>query len=150
MLTYTTEPLAEPLQITGTPVISLNLSSTHSEGEIFVYLEDVDPSGKSRYITEGGLLLEHRKLSKNDMFNEIPYHSFRESDASPMPIDKIEEVSFKLHPTSILIKKGHSIRIAISGADKDTFDKVPTEGIPTLNIYRNKTNKSFLELPIVK
>ena len=150
MLTYTTAPLAEPLQITGTPVISLNLSSTHKEGAIFVYLEDVDPSGKSRYITEGGLLLEHRELSKNDMFDKIPYHSFRKSDASPMPIDKIEEVSFKLHPTSILIKKGHSIRIAISGADKDTFDKVPTEGIPTLNIYRNKTNKSFLELPIVK
>ena len=150
MLTYTTSPLADPLQITGTPVISLSLSSTHKEGGIFVYLEDVDPSGKSRYITEGGLLLEHRKLSKNDMFKEIPYHSFRKSDASPMPIDKIEEVSFKLHPTSILIKKGHSIRIAISGADKNTFDKVPTEGTPTLNIYRNKTNISFLELPIIK
>lgn len=150
MLTYTSAPLEEPLQISGTPVISLNLSSTHKEGAIFVYLEDVDPNGKSRYITEGGLLLEHRKLSKNDMFNEIPYHSFRKSDASPMPIDKIEEVIFKLHPTSILIKKGHSIRIAISGSDKDTFDKVPTEGIPTLSIYRNKTNISFLELPIIK
>lgn len=150
MLTYTTPPLAAPLQITGTPVISLHLSSTHNEGSIFVYLEDVDPSGKSRYITEGGLLLEHRKLSKNDMFDEIPYHSFRKSDASPMSIDKIEEVSFKLHPTSILIKKGHSIRIAIAGADRDTFDKVPTEGIPTFSIFRNKTNKSFLELPIVK
>ncbi|WP_276168324.1 CocE/NonD family hydrolase [Zobellia alginiliquefaciens] len=150
MLTYTTAPLAEPLQITGTPVISLSLSSTHEEGSIFVYLEDVDPTGKSRYITEGGLLLEHRKLSENDMFKEIPYHSFRKSDASPIPIDKIEEVRFKLHPTSILIKKGHAIRIAISGADKDTFDKVPAEGTPTLSIYRNKTNSSFLELPIVK
>lgn len=150
MLTYTTKPLSEPLQITGTPAITLNLSSTHKEGAVFVYLEDVDPNGRSRYITEGGLLLEHRKLSNNDMFNEIPQHSYRKSDASPMPINKIEEVSFKLHPTSILIKKGHSIRIAISGADKDTFDKVPTEGIPTLNIYRNKTNKSFFELPIIK
>ncbi|MBU2940211.1 CocE/NonD family hydrolase [Lacinutrix sp. C3R15] len=150
MLTYTTAPLEEPLQITGVPVISLSLSSTHKEGAIFVYLEDVDPSGKSRYITEGGLLLQHRKLSKNVMFNTIPYHSFKKLDASPMPTDTIEEISFKLHPTSILIKKGHSIRIAISGADKDTFDKVPKEGIPTLNIYRNKTNKSFLELPIVK
>lgn len=150
MLTYTTTPLAEPLQITGTPVISLNLSTTHKEGGIFVYLEDVDPDGKSRYITEGGLLLEHRKLSTNAMYDKIPYHSFRKSDASPMPIDKIEELSFKLHPTSILIKKGHAIRIAISGADKDTFDKVPTEGIPTLSIYRNKTNISFLELPIIK
>ncbi|WP_209405408.1 CocE/NonD family hydrolase [Pseudozobellia sp. WGM2] len=150
MLTYTTTPLKESLQITGTPVISLSLSSTHQEGGIFVYLEDVDPDGKSRYITEGGLLLEHRKLAKNDMLDKIPYHSFKKSDASPMPIDEIEEVSFKLHPTSILIKKGHAIRIALAGADKDTFNKVPTEGIPTLSIYRNKTYLSFLELPIIK
>lgn len=150
MLTYTTPSLAEPLQITGTPVISLNLSSTHKEGAIFVYLEDVDPSGKSTYITEGGLLLEHRKLSKNDMFDKIPYHSFKKAEASPMPIDKIEEVIFKLHPTSISIKKGHAIRIAIAGADKETFDKVPSEGIPTLSIHRNKTNISFLELPIIR
>lgn len=150
MLTYTTAPLKESLQITGTAVISLSLSSTHKEGAIFVYLEDVDPNGKSTYITEGGLLFKHRKLTKNDMFDKIPYHSFRKSDALPMPINEIEEVSFKLHPTSILIKKGHAIRIAIAGADKDTFDKVPTEGIPTLSIYRNKTNISFLELPIIK
>lgn len=149
MLTYTSEPLKEDLQITGTPFITLQLSSTHQEGALFVYLEDVDQQGRSRYLTEGGLLLENRKLSSNDMFEGIPYHSFRESDASPMPVDQIQEISLKLWPTSILIKKGHSIRVAISGADKDTFDRVPEEGTPIISIYRNKMNVSFIDLPII-
>jgi predicted acyl esterase len=66
-----------------------------------------------------------------------------------MPIDKIQTISLRLWPTSVLIKKGHSIRIAIAGADKDTFDRVPAEGTPTYSVYRNKTNISFVELPIV-
>jgi len=150
MLTYTTKPLVENLQITGTPFITLHLSSTHTEGALFVYLEEVDTQGRSRYITEGGLLLEHRKLSKDSIFDRLPYHSFREADASPMPIDQIQEISVKLWPTSLLVKKGHSIRIAISGADKDTFDRVPKEGNPIFTVYRNKQHISFIDLPIIK
>lgn len=149
-LTYTTEPLKEDLQITGTPFVSLQMSSTHAEGALFVYLEDVDPKGKSRYITEGGLLLEHRKLSKNPMSDEIPYHSFKEADAAPMPVNKVEEITFKLWPTSVLIQKGHSIRIAIAGSDKDTFDRVPSKGEPVYKIFRGNSSSSFIDLPIVK
>ncbi len=150
LLTYTTAPLREDLQITGTPAVTLYLSSTHDEGAVFVYLEDVDPEGRSRYITEGGLLLEHRKLSDNPMSDQVPYHSFYQSDAAPMPVNKMEEITFKLWPTSVLIKKGHSIRIAIAGADKDTFDRVPAEGTPVYRIYRNKSQASFIDLPVVK
>jgi putative CocE/NonD family hydrolase len=149
MLTYTTEPLREGLQITGTPVMTLHLSSTHSEGAIFVYLEDVDPTGRSRYITEGGLLLEHRKVSKNPWSETVPYHSFKRSDAAPMPVHEIEEITFKLWPTSVLVKEGHSLRIAIAGADKDTFDRVPQEGTPVYKIYRSKSHVSFIDLPIL-
>ena len=150
LLIYTTEPLKEDLQITGTPFISLQMSSTHQEGAIFVYLEDIDPEGRSRYITEGGLLLEHRKLSENPMSDLIPYHSFNESDAAPMPVNEVEEITFKLWPTSVLIKKGHSIRIAIAGTDMDTFDRVPAEGIPVYKIFWGKNSVSFIDLPIVK
>jgi predicted acyl esterase len=67
-----------------------------------------------------------------------------------MPVNKIEEISFKLWPTSVLIKKGHSIRIAIAGTDKDTFDRVPMEGTPIYKIYRNLAYSSFIDLPIIK
>lgn len=150
MLTYTTAPLMEDLQITGTPIITLQLASSHQEGAVFVYLEEVDSKGISRYITEGGLLLEHRKISENPMSDQVPYHSFKQGDAAPMPVNKVEEITFKLWPTSVLIKKGHSLRIAIAGADKDTFDRIPQEGTPVYNIHRNKAYVSFIDLPIIK
>ncbi|MCB0637662.1 MAG: CocE/NonD family hydrolase, partial [Lewinella sp.] len=149
MLTYTTEPLPEDLQITGTPAITLQLSTTHPEGAVFVYLEDVAPDGRSRYITEGGLLLEHRKLSTNPLSDQAPYHSFREADAAPMPVNEMEAITFKLWPTSVLIKAGHSLRIAIAGADQGTFDRVPAEGNPVYTIYRGEGQPSWLELPVI-
>ncbi|MCK5344875.1 MAG: CocE/NonD family hydrolase, partial [Candidatus Heimdallarchaeota archaeon] len=91
MLTYTSCPLEMDLQITGTPVITLQVSSTHEDGAVFVYLEDVDENGNSRYITEGGLRLIHRKLSKNPQFEQYPYHSFNKADVSPMEPNKVEE-----------------------------------------------------------
>jgi uncharacterized protein len=53
---------------------------------------------------------------------------------------QIAELKFGLQPASILIKKGHRLRIAIAGADKDTFARVPAEGSPTITVLRNKAN----------
>jgi putative CocE/NonD family hydrolase len=148
MLTYTTSPFEDDLQITGTPIINLLLSTTHKDGAVFVYLEDVDENGVSHYITEGGLRLIHRKIL--DDTTQFNLHSFNEEDAQLMEPGKIELIKFKLWPTSLLIKKGHCLRIAIAGADKDTFDKIPKKGKPTVTIYRNTSNHSFVELPVIK
>ncbi|MBN1315181.1 MAG: CocE/NonD family hydrolase, partial [Anaerolineales bacterium] len=40
MLVYTSEPLEEDIEITGYPVITLNITSTESDGAFFVYMED--------------------------------------------------------------------------------------------------------------
>lgn len=146
MLTYTSEPLLQDLQITGTPTVTINIASTHEDGALFVYLEDVDENGRSRYITEGGLRLIHRKVASDTTFN---LHSFNAEDASPMEERKVEKVTFKLWPTSVLIEKGHSIRIAIAGADKHTFDRFPKKGKPVLTILRDCNFLSFIELPVV-
>ena len=148
MLTYTTDTLTQDMQITGTPVISLQLSSNLSQGLVLVYLEDVDENGQSRYITEGGLLLQHRKLVNNPDFPQTePFHSFFATDALPMPINQTEEITFQLLPTSVLIKAGHKIRIAIAGADNGTFARVPATGSPTWKISRNTTHMSYIDLP---
>jgi len=46
-LTYTTPPLEADMHIAGPPPLDLMVSSTHSDGAISVYLEDVDPTGRS-------------------------------------------------------------------------------------------------------
>jgi len=148
MLVYTSAPATEDIQITGTPVVRLKMTSTHEDGAVIVYLEDVDEKGNSTYITEGGLRLIHRKeqIQDDENFN---MHSFNELDAHPMVEGKVTEVAFKMWPTSVLIKKGHSIRIAIAGADKRVFDRFPKHGTPTYEILRNLVDMSFVELPVI-
>jgi putative CocE/NonD family hydrolase len=151
MLSYTTAPLGEDLQIAGWPIVTLYVASDQPDGMVLVYLEDVDENGQSRYVTEGGLRLIHRKVSPNPYFEHTtPYHSFARADAQPMVPGETAEVSFQLWPISALIRQGHRLRLAIAGADADTFDPIPAEGRATLTIHHNASSASVLELPVVE
>ncbi len=152
LLTYTSPPLTEVTEITGYPIITLNVSSTATDGAFFVYLEDVDPTGKVTYITEGQLRAIHRKMSTDPPpYNLlVPYHSFKREDAVPLVPDEIAELKFGLLPTSVLVKKDHQIRVAIAGHDKDTFVRIPSEGTPAITVSRKKSHASFIDLPIIE
>ncbi|HVG34245.1 MAG TPA: CocE/NonD family hydrolase [Pyrinomonadaceae bacterium] len=153
LLVYTSSPLTEDMEITGYPVINLRVSSTASDGAFFVYLEDVDESGRVTYITEGQLRALHRKVSKDKppYWMETPYHSFKRKDGAPLAAGEVAELRFGLLPTSVLIRKGHSLRIAIAGHDKSTFRRIPAEGPPpVITLERNSHNASFIELPVIR
>ena len=150
MLAYTSPPLAEDLQITGTPVVTLWLRSSRDDGAILVYLEDVDPEGRSRYLTEGGLRALHRRLSANPYFAQAPpYHSFAAADAEPLMPGEPAELAFQLWPTSARIRAGHRLRLAIAGADADTFDRVPADGEVEIKVGWGGAEASLIELPVV-
>ncbi len=152
LLAYTTDPLAGDVEITGHPVVSLYVTSTATDGAFFVYLEDIDPAGKVTYITEGELRALHRKVSKDRPPHKmlVPYHSFLRKDASPLVPGEIAELHFGLLPTSVLVKKGHRLRITIAGADKDTFARIPENETPLLSVLRHKRYASFIDLPIIR
>ena len=59
-LSYTTAPLAAPLEVTGHPVVHLWISASAPDVDVFVYLEEVDAKGGSRYVSEGALRASHR------------------------------------------------------------------------------------------
>ncbi len=63
---------------------------------------------------------------------------------------EVAEVEIEMHPTSVLFRKGHRIRLAIGGADKDTFARIPEDETPQWTIERNRSRASELELPIVR
>jgi putative CocE/NonD family hydrolase len=151
LLTYTSAPLSEAVEITGSAIVSLQLSSTHSDGVIIAYLESVAPDGQVTMLTEGGLRLIHRKISTllppYPTFG--PYRTFLREDAQSMTPNKMEQITFTMLPTSVLIPKGHSIRLALAGHDKDSFLRVPESGQPTFTIGRNNQGISFIRLPQV-
>lgn len=152
LLTYTSEPLTEDIEVTGYPIVTLYVKSTHDDGAFFVYLEDIDEKGNVTYVIDGQFRALHRKLSSEPPPYKMcaPYHSFRRKDGMPLVPGEIAEISFGLHPVSALIKKGHRIRVALAGHDKDTFARIPEEGLPTITVLRNKAHASHIELPVIE
>lgn len=150
LLTYTSAPLEQDMEITGYPVVGIYLNSTTTDGALIVYLEDVAPDGTVYYITEGQLRLIHRKVSppeESPYCLQVPYHSFKEADARPMVPGAVVEVTFGLNPVSVLVRRGHCLRLAIAGADKGTFTRVPEQGVPVYEVYFQEGRLSFIDLP---
>lgn len=151
LIVYDTQPLDKDTEITGHPVVYLYLRSTATDGQFFVYLETIDPDGRVRLLTEGELRGLHRKVSDEappyTMFG--PYHSLLEKDAQPIIPGEVTEIAFDLLPLSVLLKKGQRIRVAIAGADKDTFEPIACCEAPELTIERNSVYASCIDLPII-
>ncbi|MFW6140441.1 MAG: CocE/NonD family hydrolase [Acidobacteriota bacterium] len=148
-LTYTTEPLREDIQITGHPVVHLCLSSSHEDGDVFVYLEEVDENGFSHYLTEGVLRLSHRTLRQPPYDNlGLPYHRCFEEDIEPVTPGKIVKLVFDMQPISNIFNAGHRIRVTLTGADKDNAATQILEPPPTYIVYRNADYPSHIHLPV--
>lgn len=60
-LSFTSEPLADPIEILGFPVVGLRLTSDQPSALVAVRLCDVSPNGESTLVTRGLLNLTHRE-----------------------------------------------------------------------------------------
>ena len=153
LLTYTSPPIGNALEITGQPVVTLMVRSTHTDGNFFVYLEDVAPDGRVTYLTEGQLRAIQRRLSTETppYKTTYPYRTFRQKDAEPLIPGQLATLTFQLQATSVLLRAGHRIRVSLAGADNGTFIRHPSaqEGPVTIHVSRGADAVSFIELPIV-
>jgi putative CocE/NonD family hydrolase len=148
-LTYTTPPLETELEVTGHPVVNLWLSTDALDLDVFVYLEEVDASGRSTYITEGDLRASHRKLSQAPFNNMgLPYQSHYQNDQELVPATEPFEMTFSLLPTSYKFHSGNRIRITVAFADAGNFDTPILVPAPSLKLLRDSNHPSYIELPI--
>ncbi len=150
-LTYTTPPLTGDVEVTGHPVIHLWVSTTARDGDFFAYLEEVEPSGASHYVTEGAIKASYRKLgpAAYDVLG-LPYHRCFAEDVSPVKPGEVVELVFDLQPISNVFNAGNRIRLTITGADKDNAETRPLDPPPMITIYRDKSHPSRIVLPVVK
>jgi len=149
LLCYTSRPLEQPMEVTGPPIVNLFVSSTAGDGEFFAYLEDVSPQGHVSYVTEGELRALHRLSGSAPLYSgPAPYHSFKRSDGLPLAPGELATLRFAMIPTSFSFGKGHSIRLALAGADRDHFALLPGPP-PTWLIHRDADHASFIELPVM-
>ncbi|HXX15602.1 MAG TPA: CocE/NonD family hydrolase [Candidatus Eremiobacteraceae bacterium] len=151
LLLYTSAPLQSDLEITGSPVLSLEMSSTTSDGAIHAYLEDVSPEGRVTYVDEGVFRVINRKEvdPKSLPYEPLgPAHSFLRADAEPLVPGTPTTIRFSLYATSVWLRQNHRIRVALAGADADVFRRYPAEGTPVWKVYREASRASFIELPV--
>ena len=149
LLVYDSEPLAEGLEITGHPVITLHMSVNDRDAAVFVYLEDVGPDGDVRYITEGQIRAAHRKITAEPLpFRQIGVNrSFKQADLLPLTPGETFELKFELLPTSYFVRPGRRIRIAIAGADAAHF-KLPETAADRFEVHSLSESESQLILPV--
>lgn len=144
VVSFTTEPLAEPLEVTGRVRARVFLSSSAADTDLSVRLCDVYPDGKSYLIAEGMLRLRHRRsLEKPE----------------PLTPGKTEEALVDCWSTSIVFNRGHRIRATVTSSNYPRFDVNPgtgrpgTEGGPpvrqTNRIACSAEQPSCLLLPVV-
>ena len=151
LLVYDSPPLERDVEVTGHPVATLYVASTADDGVFLAYLEDVDESGRVTYVTEGVLRGVHRRIGKRRPADTpgVPYRSFERPAGRPMVPGGVTALVFDLLPTSYLFQQGHSIRIALAGADRDHFALIPSQGPPTWTVLRDAAHPSHVALPVV-
>jgi putative CocE/NonD family hydrolase len=148
-LTYTTSPMKTPLSITGHPVVHLWLQTSAPDLDAFVYLEEVDQQGNAIYITQGELRASHRLLSPAPFENfRLPWHNNYQSELKSIPAGQPIELVFDLLPTAWQLTPGKSLRITVAFSDAGNFDTPALNPAPTVQILRDVTHPSFIEMPV--
>jgi putative CocE/NonD family hydrolase len=150
-LSYTTGPLGTDVQVTGHGIVHLWLATAAPDLDVFAYLEEVDASGKSTYITEGDLRATHRQLSPAPFDNMgLPFHSHNQSDLEPVPAGQPIELDFSLLPTAYRFHQGNSLRLTLAFADADNFATPILDPAPTLQLLRDAAHPSYVAIPIIQ
>ncbi len=149
-LTYTSDPLLTSLEVTGHAVIHLFVSSSATDGDFIVYLEDVAETGRSMFVTRKRLRASHRKeMPAPFYYFGAPWHSNREADLQAIPVGKVVELAFDLLPTSYTFGVGHRIRVTVAGADVEQVRVPVVDPAPRITIHRDAERRSRITLPVI-
>lgn len=148
-LIYTSDPLSADLEVTGHPVVHLFASSSHDDGDFFVYLEEVNAGGVSHHVTEGVLRAsQHALAPAPHAYMGLPYHPGG-ADAPPPWHDEPVELVLDLHPTSKIFAAGSRIRVFVSCRDRDDAPASRRDPAPEIRLHRGGHQPSRIILPVV-
>ena len=115
VLVFTTDPLTEPLEITGRISAQLFVSSDCPDTDFTVKLCDVFPDGKSMLVTDG-----IRRASLRNSYEK----------REPLEPEKVYKIDVDLWATSLIVNKGHRIRVAVSSSNSPRFEPNSNTGDP--------------------
>jgi putative CocE/NonD family hydrolase len=127
VLVFRTEPLEKDLEVTGTTVVKLWVSSTAPDTDFTAKLIDEIPPNADYPLGFD--------LNLGDSIIRARYREGLDHQAPPLEPGEIAEINIPLYPNSNVFKKGHRIRVDISSSNYPRFDLNPNTGDP-LGDYR--------------
>jgi predicted acyl esterase len=162
-VSFETAPMTEDMEVTGPLVLNLWVSSTGKDVDIFATLRNIGPDGKDllemgqqgeplQCLTKGWLRASHRKLDPEQSLPYRPYHAHNERQW--LNAGEAVECQVEIWPTSIVLRKGHKLRLDISPADGvgtqhfTHFHADYNQG-QTATIYSGGERPSYLLLPVI-
>ena len=135
-LVYTSGPLEQDLHVLGWPKVVIHGSSSAKVATFVAKIAEVAPDGTSALIVDGSL----NGTRRGDLAEAL-------KNPQPMEPGEVYELDIPMFPTGWVIKKGHRIRLAISGADFPNLWPTPFEA--TNKVHRGGGYASRLILPVV-
>ncbi len=151
VLVFETEPLQEEIEITGSAIVKMWISSSAPDTDFTAKLIDVHPPNED--YPEG----YHMNLV--DSIIRTRYRNSWEKETLMIP-GEIYKVKIQLPPTSNVFVAGHRIRIDISSSNFPRLDINPNTGEPVGRhthmvkaeniVYVDRTRPSCVLLPIIK
>jgi putative CocE/NonD family hydrolase len=139
VLVYTTEVLANDLDVVGPLRMTLYASSDALDTDFGARLSDVFPDGRALHIQSGMLRARYRG-----------------DDPQPLTPGRIHELTIDIWATANRFKAGHRLRLDIYSADFPRFDRNSNlggaEGDPVAahqGVHRDKLHPSHLTMSIL-
>jgi hypothetical protein len=159
VLTFTTLPLAEDLEIAGPIRARIYASSSATDTDFFVKLSDQAPDDPTQLaanpnfevVSRGWLRASHRALDRDRSTTEVPVHPHdREEPITPGEVYAFE---ISLEPQAYRFAAGHRIRLEISNGDSPITEALwphfyRADRIGTDHIYHGHDHPSCVVLPV--
>jgi predicted acyl esterase len=143
---FETEPVAEPLHLTGQPMLDLWVSSNLPDGHVAAKLEIIGPNGQPTTVpgtasaaqaTYGVRSLMHIEPMENGWFEQELGELF--------PTDTPTSVIVRLLPTDLLVPPGHRLRLTVAGTVSYAKGTSLPSGVgATITLHHDCTHPSAL------
>ena len=163
VLTFTTAPLEQDLEIAGPIKLVLYASSTRNDTDFIVKLSEQFPQspedrGKglnpgSQVVTKGWLRASHRALDEKHSTEMEPYHLH--TRAEPLKPGGVYRFDISVEPNAFRFKQGNRIRLELANGDSPVTDLLWThyyqpDKIGQDTIWHSAKYPSSLVLPVME
>lgn len=145
VVTFTTEPLSEPVEWTGRVHVELFASSTARDTDFIVRVSDVYPDGRSILIIDYPFRARYREGFDTEVL---------------MTPGKVEKISWPVGWMSQIFNTGHRIRVTVASTGSPLYEPNPQNGKPltiefpddavaaTNTVHHNRVHASRLIAPV--